>query len=578
MSTQHLAFTVLLVVLAIGGNACGEQHPIQVDGRDLDWGGVLPAHTDGAGDAGPSGLDFAGLSVADDARFLFLRLELGIESQLDEGNDLVLYLDTDMNSATGLPVRGIGAELEWRFGSRTGTFHVGGGSTLFHDDLRLRSGPTVSSSWFEVSIGRDTLPNGAQPLFSGTQVRLILRDEDGAGDELPNTGSVVYTMDQGTAVPPAPIPLGRQQASDLRIATYNVHNDSPWDPGEEPRFGRQFSAVDADIWCFQEIYNHTAAETASLVGTWVNAGSGAVWSAADNNDCIVVSRYAILGSWSLSGNLAVLVDTTAVLGQQLLLINAHLPCCSNETGRQDEVDEILAFVRDAKASGGPLTIAADTAIVVVGDLNLVGLSSTLTSLLTGDVADEATYGADVALDWDGTGLVNLVSSQTEKRMAYTWRNDNSSFWPGLLDFVIYSDSVVAPANHYVLYTPEMSSAVLSAAGLQAPDSEASDHLLRVADLRPQQPPPPKFVRGDCNSDLIRDISDPAYLLQVLFLGSSAPCQSACDTDDDGALTVADAVVSIQALFGLAPQPIAPFPLCATEPTPDLLTCTNSVCP
>jgi len=68
-------------------------------------------------------------------------------------------------------------------------------------------------------------------------------------------------------------------------------------------------------------------------------------------------------------------------------------------------------------------------------------------------------------------------------MGYTWRNDFSSYWPGQLDEVIYTDAVLELRRHYVLYTPEMSPDTLGAHGLQSGDSEASDHLLAVADLR-----------------------------------------------------------------------------------------------
>jgi hypothetical protein len=55
----------------------------------------------------------------------------------------VLYLDTDLNAATGTPVSGIGAELRWQFGVRSGTFYRTGfpAWTVFQDDLRLRQLP-----------------------------------------------------------------------------------------------------------------------------------------------------------------------------------------------------------------------------------------------------------------------------------------------------------------------------------------------------------------------------------------------------------------------------------------------------
>jgi len=115
-----LAIIVLGALLAPAARA--EQAAISIDGDLSDWSGISAAVVDSAGDAGPSGIDLGTLRIADDARFLFLQISLGSERQLDEWNDLVLYLDTDANAATGIAVAGIGAELEWRLGDRIGTF------------------------------------------------------------------------------------------------------------------------------------------------------------------------------------------------------------------------------------------------------------------------------------------------------------------------------------------------------------------------------------------------------------------------------------------------------------------------
>ena len=72
---------------------------------------------------------------------------------------------------------------------------------------------------------------------------------------------------------------------------------------------------------------------------------------------------------------------------------------------------------------------------------------------------------------------------------YTWRNDNSGFQPGILDYVIYTDSVLDVGNQFVLNTVSMSSAERAATGLQAfdvtVDSGGSnfDHLPLVVDFR-----------------------------------------------------------------------------------------------
>jgi endonuclease/exonuclease/phosphatase family metal-dependent hydrolase len=249
-----------------------------------------------------------------------------------------------------------------------------------------------------------------------------------------------------------------------------------------------FSALDPDIVCFQELYDNSAAATAALMETFLPSGAGEAWYARKNFDVIIVSRFPVLGTWNLNGpasdtNLAVLLDTQSVLGRTLLLVSAHMFCCTNNSGRQAEADRIVAFFADAKNPGGSITVPAGTAFMVTGDLNLVGFSQQLRTLLNGDIVDNATFGADTPPDWDGTSLGDVISSQTEKRFAYTWRSDTSSFAPGRLDFLIYNDSVLEPGNHFILYTPEMSVAQRTMYGLQAQDvTTVSDHIPHIGDF------------------------------------------------------------------------------------------------
>ncbi len=239
MLNMRSAALALPVLSAITTLCAADQQPISVDGLFDDWAAVTPAHQDPTGDGGSNGVDFQRLWIADDQRFFFLRFELGAEVDPSENNGLRIYLDTDADSQTGLAIAGIGAELEWRMGSRSGTFYYQGQSSVYHDDIRFREAPTITASMLELAFGRDTLPDGAHPLFIGPTVRVVLRDTTG-GDQLPDSGGTLsYTLDQGELPPESPIPLERVCTADLRLITYNVLGDSPWDSGQEPRFGRQ---------------------------------------------------------------------------------------------------------------------------------------------------------------------------------------------------------------------------------------------------------------------------------------------------------------------------------------------------
>jgi len=485
---------ILAGILAFAPRSSGaESAPIFLDGTFGDWTGAVEL-TDPAGD-GVSGVDLREVDIANDGECLFIRFETTAEVGLQGTNNLVLYLDTDMNAATGTAVNGIGAELRWQFGARTGTFYRPAGSvSVFQDDLRYRSLPSITSPEFEIAIGRDVRPDGVNLLFTGNSMRVQIRHEVTNGDQAPNASqTLTYTFDATAVAPPAPIALARQNAADVRIVTWNVlsleNNGGGWNAGVTPSADRVFSALDPDIVCFQELYDNTAAATAALMETFLPSGAGEAWYARKNFDVIIVSRFPVLGTWNLDGpasdtNLAVLLDTQTALGRTTLVISAHMFCCTNDAGRQAEADRIISFLADAKNPGGSITVPAGTAFLITGDLNLVGFSQQLRTLLNGDIVDNGTYGPDTAPDWDATALADVISSQTEKRFAYTWRSDTSTFGPGRLDFLIYNDSVLEAGNHFILYTPEMSAAQRTMYGLQAQDvTTVSDHLPHVGDFR-----------------------------------------------------------------------------------------------
>ena len=283
---------------------------------------------------------------------------------------------------------------------------------------------------------------------------------------------------------------------------------------------------------YRKIYDSSPSEIEQLIENWL----GGTWYSVGVNDCKTISRYPVLGSWAIDLNLAVLLDTTNVLGTELLCINAHLPCCDNDDGRQEEIDAIMGFIRDAYLPGGNLSLDSEVPVLIAGDLNLVGLAQQLETLLTGDIQDEDTHGPDQQPDPDGTDLTNIISRLTEKRMGYTWRNDYSSFWPGHLDFLIYSDSNMTLRHDFIVYTPEMSSDELDAQGLEAGDSNASDHLVFCAEFAA---PCPTDITGDGEID-VNDL--------LLLLAAWDTPDPEADVNGDGIVN-ADDVLAILANWG-----------------------------
>jgi hypothetical protein len=63
------------------------------------------------------------------------------------------------------------------------------------------------------------------------------------------------------------------------------------------------------------------------------------------------------------------------------------------------------------------------------------------------------------------------------------------------------------------------------------------------------------------------------VLAFLFLGAAEPpCAASADSNDDGRIELADALLLLSFLFLGGRAPATPFPACGTEPTPDSLRC------
>ena len=344
---------------------------------------------------------------------------------------------------------------------------------------------------------------GGDAVFTGDTIAMVL--VDGGGERVPDAGSIQYVFDLSAPPTPRDISLDKERPGDVRTISWNVLRDNPWESEESEKFARMIQAIEPDILNLQEIYDHSPNQTRNRFVAWMDGNSND-WFVAGNNDCKTISRYPILHSEPLSGNLVVLVDTTEVLGRPLLIFNAHTPCCSNDEGRQWEIDEMLQFLGQVRA-GNHDDIPSDVAVQIAGDLNLVGLAQQLESLVEGDIINESDFGPDIAPDVDGSSLLDPFPLLTESRLAYTWRNDWSWYWPGRLDVTIISDSVLEPGRQLVLETRRMSPARLAEHGLQAEDSGCSDHLPIICDIRE-----PSGLAGDLNGDGLVNGSDLGILL------------------------------------------------------------------
>ncbi len=401
-------------------------HRVIVDGVFDDWAAVPEAAV--------------GLKIAEDADHLFVLMELGEEVELDGPAAPTLLLDTGGDDEP---------EVLWSFGQRSGTFRAPGGARpINHADLGLVAAPTVSSKMFEVALSRHARPDGETLLFGGAQVRLEL-----------GALAATYRFGDQPATPLELIDTARPAGTSVRVMTWNALEDGVMHPDRSAAFGAVIKALNPDVIAFQEVWS-PAQDVRDRVAYWLPPEPGQTWHATGYSGKVTVSRFPFDLSWPPSfGDLPdryLVASIQPPVGGPLILFNSHLSCCDNDPARQWEASAFVAYYQDMTTPGGVVDVVPDASVLVVGDMNLVGSSGPLKTLLS-------------AVDSDGEPLADLISRHTDKPVAYTWRYGPGSFWPGRLDYIIYTASVLTPLKHFVV--PESGDTSL-----------ASDHLPHVADF------------------------------------------------------------------------------------------------
>lgn len=417
------------------------------------------------------------LTVSSSDTYLFCKIKLDQVINIQNDNTLSIYIDFDQDATTGLSVAGLGAELVYNFGTRSGTYYFAPGRNLpaFHNEIGLVTLPTVTSNEFEIAIKRSgQIFNRTYSM--GPEVNIAFSERYPIGDQLPDDGGLSYAFANGGVHEPDFV-LEQPASSDFRIVSYNSEFDGLFENATRDRQLALLRAVDADIISIQEVYDHDADDIISSLQTVLN---GTFYGATVSPDVHCISRYPIKDYAKVynDGNGAFVLD---VDGQDVLVIVAHLPCCENEQSRQAEADRIMATIREIQLGEGRLDLAPNSPIIITGDLNLVGDQRQLETLITGDIYNSL-LGPDFRPDWDGSDLEDATPIVTNLPVAYTFEDENSSFSAGKLDYIIYTGSVMRAVNSYVLETGALAADVLDDFQLPQNASNASDHLPVVVDF------------------------------------------------------------------------------------------------
>jgi len=465
-----------LISLLLFISTLAASDPIVIDGLWSDWDSVPIAVMDQQGDY--NGDDWAELKISNDNEFLFFKIQLhSEETLLQNWNNFHLYIDADVDSLTGHPFGGIGAELEWHFGERSGQYFVQDGMIdIGQNDITLRQAPTVTSNEFEIAIAL-----GSFVLNNPDSIAIIFSSNNDYGDLMPdNWGGFIYHIDSTEVEELDPISL---EKSGIRLVSYNTYNTGIVESGRQPYFQRIFQALDPDIIALQE--HSEWDEIGDIISNWFPNDTW--YQGYTFRDLVIISKYPILEEANLINSersMCSLLEIDNPNQPYLLIINSHFSCCDNDDDRQEQVDELVQVLREwILYDDGPFNLPSNTPIFHIGDFNFVGYQQQISTVTLGDIYDESSYGNDFPLDWDGSSLIDLFSRHTHKRMGYTWRNDGSSYNPGKLDYIIYTDSNLSISKHFVLNTLAIPNSTLVEWGLEADDTnEASDHLPRIADF------------------------------------------------------------------------------------------------
>ena len=457
------------------------QNTIKIDGFFDDWNTDMNTYVDDSFDS--EGIELLEFSVCHDNEYLYVKVKLDVEIDLTEDffnpAELMIHIDADNNQSTGFSINNIGSEYGINFYNKfifddTNYPNV---DTLSLYDLDVIPLPTYTSDEFEIAINRS--------LFSDT-ISLSIKEYLG-NDKMPDGGDIfTYVFDDVCSESTPVVDFSRNDSTYLRLFNYNVWSNGLINNNRVDEHRRILESVSPDIITYQECGNTTYNDVLSFLNTssvyypyiYPNLNSGN----------LTISKYLSLQSWQVSNRIdAELIDLPDnVYSTDILIINGHPPCCSNNEGRQENFDALIQFILDAKTPGGVIDLPINTPISFSGDMNLVGYAEQYYTIVNGTISDNDTFGPGGFPDWDDTPLEDQRCYFNEKNIAYTWDKSNPSsgdYPSGRLDFVFFTNSVMSVDKSFIISTENMSPSLLAQNNLFWDDTKiASDHFPVVVDF------------------------------------------------------------------------------------------------
>ena len=437
---------------------------------------------DGAFDDWP-----AGAYLAADGQYVYVRLTLP-EARTIQASEQPLVLALDARAAGAFE-----PELRITFSPReTGGQGVAVAAVRHGDDdpklghaaLDLVAAPTVAAREFELRVARDVRgrPDLAEALASGAvRVQAVLLRADGSPAWRSRARQIELPPRDAAPSAAAAIPIPAKEPGTVRVVSWNVYLAALREKPEP--FARVLRALAPDVLLLQEWEGGTAEEIAA----WLDArlpGEPA-WRARTSDGWGVavaargelaellpqhVARPDAAPADARRSDVALRIAggvATTPLGP-VCAASLHLKCCGSAASAQDAARRAEA-ARANEVLRAAWEAHAPCVRVVGGDLNLVGSRDPLDILAAG-------------LDPDGGALAVADAPVLGDAAVYTWSQPWSRFSPGRLDWLLHGRDVHA-RRAFVLDARRLDAATLAAAGIERPDTAASDHLPLVLDLR-----------------------------------------------------------------------------------------------